>query len=288
MTTNSIPASIEVTPGQAQSSEELPYLFPPGTHVYLTDIGTDTPEVLAAAAKRVRELGYEPVPHVAARRLPSRDVLAERVERLSGEAGVRDVLVIGGGLDKPAGPFTSTMDVLDTGLLDAKGIRRIGVAGHPEGSPDFDELAAIEALRTKREFAQRTDADLRIVTQFGFDSPGMIAWANSLAAHGVDLPVHMGVAGPATLKTLMKFAALCGVGASVSFLKRNALRLASLATTQSPEGVVAPIEAQWRASPGDPIAKIHVFPFGGLSKASAWLTERGSWPDRTVASLAAE
>ena len=281
-----IPASIEVAPAQAIGSDTLPGLFPPGTSVYITDIGTDTIDDHVAAARRVRDLGYEPVPHFAARRLVERAALEERVRRLSAEAGVRDVLVIGGGLQREAGEFASAMHVLETGVFDRNAIRRIGVAGHPEGSPDFDEDTALQALRLKQAFAERTGAELRLVTQFGFSPEAFIAWTEGLRAHGVDLPVHLGVAGPASLKTLLKFAALCGVGNSVQFLKRHALKLTALATTHSPEEVVGPIEARWRAQADSPIAQIHVFPFGGIKKAAEWLRERGSWPE--PARLAAE
>ena len=282
-----IPASIEVAPQQAIESDALPGLFPRGTGVYVTDIGTDTIDTHVAAARRVRDLGYEPVPHVAARRLTTSETLERRVARLADEAGVRDVLVIGGGLKQHAGEFDSTMAVLATGLFDRHGIRRIGVAGHPEGSPDFDEGTALDALRLKRNFAERTGAELRIVTQFGFDAKRFVDWAEGLRLHGVDVPVHLGVAGPATLKTLLKFAVLCGVGNSISFLRRHALKVTALAGTRSPEEIVAPIEAHWRANPRTPIAGIHAFPFGGIAKTADWLYERGSWV-REHESVAAE
>ena len=286
--TTRIPASIEVAPKQAIESDVLPELFPRGTSVYVTDIGTDTIDDHVAASRRVRDLGYEPVPHFASRRLTTRETLERRVARLADEAGVRDVLVIGGGLKEHAGEFDSTMAVLETGLFDRHGIRRIGVAGHPEGSPDFDEGTALDALRLKKNFAARTDADLRIVTQFGFDADRFIAWAEGLRAHGIDVPVHLGVAGPASLKTLLKFAALCGVGNSIEFLRRHALKVSALMGTQSPEEVVGPIEAHWRANPSTPIAQIHAFPFGGLQKTAGWLRQRGSWTEPVAASVAAE
>ena len=113
-----------------------------------------------------------------------------------------------------------------------------------------------------------------------------LVWVRSLAANGIDLPVHLGVAGPATLKTLLRYAAFCGVGPSMSFLKKNALKIANLATTQSPEEVVGPIEAAWRADAGA-LAGMHVFPFGGVAKSGAWLHERGSW-HRSIGVAAAE
>ncbi|MDH6267324.1 methylenetetrahydrofolate reductase (NADPH) [Rhizobium sp. SG_E_25_P2] len=282
-----IPASIEVAPKQAIESADLPGLFPAGSRVYITDIGTDTTDTLVAAARRVTGLGYTAVPHFASRRLSTKSALEERIKRTVGEAGVRDVLIIGGGLDKQAGEFGSTMQVLETGFFDKNGVMDIAVAGHPEGSPDFSEAVAIEALKLKQAFAERTGARVRIVTQFGFDAKKFIAWADGLKAAGVDLPVHLGVAGPAKITTLIKYAAMCGVGNSISFLKKNAMSLTALATSHSPEDVVGPIEKHFLANPDSAIKQIHVFPFGGLKKSAEWLVERGSWDMNSSAAASA-
>ncbi|MGA8259657.1 MAG: methylenetetrahydrofolate reductase [Arenicellales bacterium] len=275
--TDRIAASIELSPKQAVESTELRGLFPRGVRVYMTDIGTDTSRTIAAGAARLADLGYVAVPHFASRRLTSHKDLEARIRMLAEEANVGDVLVIGGGLDRPAGEFTSTMDVLETGLFDKYGIKRIGVAGHPEGSPDFSKDAAEEALRFKQEFAKRTDAEMRIVTQFGFDAPGFIRWADGLRNAGIELPVHLGVAGPAKVTTLVKFAVMCGVGASVQFIKRRAASLGTMVKGFDPEEIVKPIEAHVRDSEQTPIEQIHVFAFGGIKKAAEWLKERGSW-----------
>lgn len=272
-----IPASIEVAPKQAIESADLPGLFPAGSRVYITDIGTDPTDVLVEAAKRVTGLGYTAVPHFASRRLTTRAALEERVKRTVGEAGVTDVLIIGGGLEKPAGEFGSSMEVIETGFFDKNGITHIGVAGHPEGSPDFSEATALAALKLKQDFAERSGTELRIVTQFGFDAKKFIAWAEGLKAHGIDLPVHLGVSGPAKITTLIKFAAMCGVGNSISFLKKNALSVTAMALGHNPEEIVSPIEKHFQANPAGPIQQIHIFPFGGLKKSAEWLVQRGSW-----------
>ncbi|HEV7414780.1 MAG TPA: methylenetetrahydrofolate reductase [Tianweitania sediminis] len=277
-----LPASIEVAPKQAIESADLPGLLPAGTRVYITDIGTDPADVLTTAARRVHDLGYKPVPHFASRRLTTRAALEDRVKRATSEAGVTDVLVIGGGLDAPAGEFTSTMDVLNTGVFERHGITAMGVAGHPEGSPDFSEQTAIEALREKQAFARRSGIDVRIVTQFGFDADRFADWAEGLKNNGIDLPVHIGVAGPAKIPTLIKYAAMCGVGNSIQFLKKNAMSLTALAVGHSPEEIVGPLERR-AARPQSPISHIHVFPFGGLKKSAEWLAERGSLDIKTSA-----
>lgn len=276
-----LPASVEVTPKQGIESAELPGLFPAGTRVYIPDIGTET-ATMVRAAKRIGDLGYAAVPHFAARRLTTRAALRDRVKALAEEAGVGDVLVIGGDLDRPAGDFSSSMEVIETGLFNAHGIEEIAIAGHPEGCSSFPDAMAIEALRLKAAFRERTDARLRIVTQFGFDAGRIINWAQALHGHAIDLPVHIGVAGPARITTLVKYAAMCGVGNSLSIFRKRAGALTTLMTRFSPESVVEPVERHVATTAGSPIAQIHAFPFGGIGQTAQWLRERGSWPAETA------
>jgi len=221
-------------------------------------------------------MGYSPVPHFASRRLTTHSALEDRIARLC-ESGVDDVLIIGGGLEKHAGEFDSTMSVLDTGLFDRYGIKKMGIAGHPEGSPDFSEKVAQDALLLKQAYADRTDSELRIVTQFGFNAEQFISWAEGLSASGVNLPVHLGVAGPAKLTTLVKFAAMCGVGNSIQFIKKRASAVSSLLSGFDPDEIVNPIEQHVLKHPESAITQVHVFPFGGVKKSADWLRQRGSW-----------
>lgn len=191
-----VSASIEVLPARLLDMADPAAVLPAGTRVYLPDVGTDDDDTFVAAAVRLRAIGAEPVPHLAARRLPSPAAFETRVARLAAEAGVTDMLVLAGGLPQAAGPYSDSLQLLDTGVLDRHGICRIAVAGHPEGSPDFPDDVAADVLRRKAEFARRTDAQMRIVTQFGFDIPAMLGWAKGLELSGVDLPVHLGLAGP--------------------------------------------------------------------------------------------
>lgn len=271
-----IAASIEISPKHALEMENLETFIPAGTKVYITDVGTHDTAGMAMGCRRLNELGIVAVPHIAARRLVNRADLEDKIKRYA-DTGVNDILVIGGSPDKIYGDMTSTMEVLATGLFDANGITEIGIAGHPEGSPDFSDEVAMAALRLKKQFAERSDAKLRIVTQFGFDADVFINWAEGLNENGIDLPVHLGVAGPAKITTLIKYAAMCGVGNSINFLKKRANILTTLATSHSPEAVVGPIEAHVLAAEKTAIRGVHAFPFGGMKKTAEWLCERGSW-----------
>lgn len=272
-----IPASIEVAPKHILEKTEYIGLFPAGTRTYVTDIGTHSHEDLALACRKLTDAGYKPVQHIAARRMKSDAELEAHIKRLVEEGGVDDVLVIAGESDRQIGPYSSSMEVLRSGVLDRYGIKAIGVAGHPEGNPSAPKGEIYNILREKADFQAKTDARLRIVTQFGFDGDAFVNWAWHVKAMGINLPIHLGVAGPAKVTTLAKFAAMSGVGNSLKFLKKRASSLTALATSHSPEPVVEPIESFWQENSDGPIAQIHVFPFGGLKKSSEWLAQRGSW-----------
>lgn len=272
-----IGASIEATPTQILDKVDMAGLFPVNTRVYITDLGTDSDARLVASARRLYDHGYVAVPHLAARRFESWDAFERRLKALVGEAGVSEALAIAGSPDRQMGPISASIELLESGLFDRLGFRRIGVAGHPEGSPDIEDADLDLAIRQKNEFATKTDAELYIVTQFGFDAGHFIDWAERITAAGNKLPIHLGVSGPAKIMTLLKYAAACGVGESLNFLKKRASAVTALATGHSPESVVSPLEARWAADPTGPIRQMHVFPFGGLKKTSEWLYERGSW-----------
>lgn len=279
-------ASVEVTPKQIEKDPSMLLAIPPATRTYLVDLGTMSPDEWSSVVRKVADAGLEPVPHIAARRLASTQALQSRLSAMVDAAGVRDVLLIAGGAGDPAGPFASTMDVLETGILDRYGIRRIGVAGHPEGSPDIPDHLIAQALDFKQTFAQRSDAQVRIVTQFGFDADAAIRWSENLRDAGIELPIHLGVAGPASIKSLLKYAAMCGVRASSAFAFKRGSAIASLMTSYSPEPFVQPVEAHVANTPGSLLQQVHVFPFGGLGDASRWLAERGSWDPAARAATA--
>lgn len=270
-------ASIEIAPGQIERQPEVLKHIPPATRTYIVDLGTKSPKEWAALCRQLVNNGLEPVPHIGTRRLASSQELRDRLTAMTEEAGVRDVLLIAGEADRQVGPYKSSMDVLETGILDQLGVKRIAVAGHPEGNPAIAEAQANEALALKQAFSVRTGADMRIVTQFGFQAEAAIAWAARLQAAGMDLPVHLGIAGPASITSLLKFAAMCGVKASSQFLAKKGSAVTSLMTNHTPDQYVKPVEEHVAAHTACLIKQFHVFPFGGIARSSEWLCARGSW-----------
>ncbi|MCH8001788.1 MAG: metFprotein [Proteobacteria bacterium] len=260
----------ETTPGSAAKIPDYREHLRPGTVVYITFLpGSDFDDTIAVA-KRLKGEGFLPVPHFAARSIPSAAFLEDKLARLAGEVGLEQVLVIGGSADKPVGDFPDTMRLLETGLFDKHGIRKFGVAGHPEGSPDISDEAIAEALRWKNDFAERSGAELYLVTQFCFEAGPVIAWDRRIRAEGNRLPIHVGVPGLATIKTLLAHAKACGIGPSMKFLTRQARNLTKLMTVSAPDRLVTDLAAYQASDPGCGIAGVHMYPLGGLRRSAKW------------------
>jgi methylenetetrahydrofolate reductase (NADPH) len=264
-------ASLEITPHDKALPSSLVGRLPAGTTLYVTHTpNTTLMEVmeLAAAAERA---GFHACPHIAARRLHSRAELEDGLAALRHHAITR-ALLIAGDLDTPAGPFTSTLDILEAGGLVEAGITSIGVAGHPEGHPRVSEEALWEALRLKQAFGERTGIRMHVVSQFGFDPAALATWDRELAARGIDLPVHVGIAGPASLKSLARFAVLCGIGASLRALLMSPSALATLKSLVKTVDEMFPGVVRLREGAlAHRLVTPHFFAFGGVMKTVEWL-----------------
>lgn len=271
--------SIEVMPRTAAKVEDFRTLLPKGTRVYIAHIdGTPIEDMVATAARLARD-GLQVMPHFAARMIADTATLADWIARYQGEAGVEQALLLAGGLDRPAGRFGNSMQLLESGLFDRAGFTRLHVAGHPEGNRDIDpdgsDRAVMEALRWKQAFSERTDAEMAIVTQFCFEAEPVIAWADRLRAEGVGLPIHLGAAGPAKLQTLIKFSLACGVGASLRVLRRRARDARNLVLPFTPDRFIADLAAHKAAQPDSSIERVHFFPLGGIRASARWAAENG-------------
>jgi methylenetetrahydrofolate reductase (NADPH) len=106
-----------------------------GTDVTITFLPGDNYRHNVETATALRRAGYNPVPHIAAREMASREALDDFLARLRNEADVRRVLLIAGDVALARGPFKSSLDACASGLLEARGIASVSVAGHPEGHP---------------------------------------------------------------------------------------------------------------------------------------------------------
>ncbi len=265
--------SIEVMPRTAEKIADFRALLPPGTRVYIAHIeGTPIGDMVATAARLHRE-GFPVMPHFPARIIHDRATLIDWVARYRGEADVKQALLLGGGVSTPAGDYDSAMQLLESGAFD--GFERLHVAGHPEGNRDIDpdgsDRMVMQAAKWKSAFAERTDARMAMATQFCFEAGPVIAWVDRLRAEGVNLPVHIGTAGPAKLQTLLKFAIACGVGPSLRVLQKRAMDVTKLLLPYEPTGFLAELAAHKARNPGFGIESVHIFPLGGIQTSAEWL-----------------
>ena len=263
--------SIEITPASARRHAALAELLPAGTRVYVAFVPGEDHRSVAATAARVRREGLVPVPHFPARSLLDRAQLDDYVQRVTGEAGVDEVLVVGGGIDLPRGAFAGTSSLLGTGLFEAYGIRVIGLAGHPEGQRQLSAPAAAMTLEQKLAYTRQTSAEVRLVTQFTFEAEPLFAWERMIRAQGSALPIHVGVPGPATLKSLLGYARLCGVGNSMRVLTQQAGNLLKLASLSYPDALITALARHSASDLGCRIERLHFYPFGGLARTARWL-----------------
>jgi len=266
--------SIELHPAEKKILHLTSEFVDPQTEVFLTWIpGTDPSDMIAAAGK-LRRSGLLPVPHIGARHLESVTQLEQLAARLAGEAGVDRILIIGGDRTEPAGPYDGSLAVMQTGVFQMAGILRIAIAGFPEGHPHISEAILDEALAAKVRFARTSGLQLSIVTQFCFKPEPIVHWLRRLRARGIDVPVRVGLAGPAGPITLARYAVKCGIGNSIHVLTENS-SFRKLLVEKGPEPIIQGLAVSTgggkTASLPPGVAGLHFFVFGGFNKTVDWI-----------------
>ena len=269
--------SIEVTPNAAAKIESFAEVLPANTRIYIAHIEGTTFDEMLTTAKKITDEGFIPMPHFPARIIEDKNILESWLSKYSGEANVQEALLIAGGSKKPAGVFDSSIQIIETELFDKYNFKRLHVAGHPEGNKDIDKdnshTNVNKALSWKNEYAKRTDAQIAIATQFCFDPVAIIQWANSLIDMNIDLPVHIGIAGPAKLQTLIRYSVECGVGASLKVLQKRAKDLTKLLLPYEPTSVISELAEYKSQNPDFNIEQVHFFPLGGAKTTANWVKE---------------
>ena len=219
--------SLEVVPNSAAKIESFKEILPINTRVYIAHLETENIATMVATAKRINEEGFTVMPHIPARIIQNQTMLNDWISMYQNEAGVNEALLLAGGSPEPVGDYDSSMQLIESGLFDKAGFKRLHIAGHPEGNKDIDPDGGIKnvsaALSWKQEFFKRTDAKMAIATQFCFDADIVKSWADDIKEGGIDIPIHVGIAGPAKPQTLLKFSIECGIGASMKVLTNLSL-----------------------------------------------------------------
>ena len=270
-------ASIEITPRQAEKLPLIASKVMPGSKVYIALVDPNEVEGQLAAAKAVKDLGLQAVPHVPARFVKDQDDLESRVANLA-KAGVTNMLVLGGGAPDPVGKYDCALQLFETGVFERNGITHVGIAGHPEGNPDITKIHGdamlLKALKEKQAYIDEHKLTGHIATQFLFEAGPVAEWAAGLRQQGIHLPVYVGIPGPATIKTLAKYALMCGVGNSARFIRKQAANVMQLLTVQAPDQFIQELAEVAMAKPELKIEGPHMYPFGGFDKLFDWLATK--------------
>jgi methylenetetrahydrofolate reductase (NADPH) len=262
--------SLEITAKDAESLEEAASRTPQGTRISIAFLSNEDFAARVRAAVALRRLGFVPVPHISARRLKSRRELEDFLDALTGEAEVEDVFIVAGDPPHPEGPYEDALAVIRSGLLKRYGVKHVGIAGYPEGHPDIGTDRLWQAMRHKQAELRTQSLDFSIMTQFAFDAEAVLGWLEQLRREGVYAPVRLGIAGPASVRTLLRFATRCGVGASAKVMTKYGLSLTKLLTTAGPDPIIEDLAARLNSDVHGEVL-LHFYPFGGLLKSVQWI-----------------
>ncbi|MEV4349852.1 methylenetetrahydrofolate reductase [Actinoplanes sp. NPDC049596] len=264
--------SLEMTGKDKADLTSAQDLIPDGTRINVTFLGAEDAQLRVAAAQAVREGGFSPVPHISARRLASRGALDAFLSGLRSSAGADDVLVVGGDLSEARGPYVDALSIIESGRLERHGIRRVSVAGYPEGHPDIGDDVLWAALSDKTAALQARGLSGEIITQFSFDAGRVLDWLATLRGRGITATVRIGVPGPAGVRRLMRYAARFGVGTSAGIARKYGLSIANLMATAGPDRFLEEFARDHDPERHGPV-KIHLYTFGGLSATSRWIED---------------
>lgn len=268
-------ASLEITPKQIEKLPTISAKLAKGSDVFIALIDPAEVDMQINAAAALKQAGFNPIPHVPARFVRDEDDLKSRMARFASKE-VTTILALGGGAPEPIGKFTAAIQLMETGSFEANGITRVGIAGHPEGNPDITkrhgEAALMAALQMKQAWLKDKNIKGFIATQFLFDAAPLALWASHLRDAGIDLPLNVGVPGPASIKTLVKYAAMCGVGNSARFIRKQALNITKLLSVSEPTEFVDHLATLHFDKAELGIAAPHLYPFGGFDKLFEWMT----------------
>jgi len=273
LTNNPTTFSIEVMPRTAKKVDDFRRILPKKTTVYVAHL-EDTPiEEMFYTCKRLISEGMAPMPHIPARIIRNTGELEDWVKEYS-SLGVNQSLLLAGNGKNPKGELFNSIQMLETGIFEKHAFKKIQIAGHPEGNKDIDKDGSLEktinALKIKQKFAKNTKLQIGITTQFCFDLRPVMEWLEVLESEQINLPISLGLAGPTKLQTLIKYAIMCGVGPSISVLKKRAKDLTKLLLPFEPTEMVDALNSNKKNKLFRNVHSLHFFPLGGIESSAAF------------------
>jgi methylenetetrahydrofolate reductase (NADPH) len=263
--------SLGVTGDELGELGQARAVIPPGTRVH---VGFRSEDLAARweTARAVKTLGFAPVPIIPARRMTSGGMLREYLAGLRAVGATVSVVVVGGDPEQPRGPYPDAASVINSGLLEEHGVRKVSVAGHPGGHPAVTDDVLWSALAGKVAALERRGLDSSVITQFGFDPALALTWLAGLRARGVSLPVRVGVPGPTGVRRLLSYASRCGVSVSAEAARQyDGFSLTGRTGEAGPERFIRSLASGYDARLHGEV-KLHFDPFGGIAALAEWLS----------------
>ena len=262
--------SLEMTGKDVPGLEEAAEAIPAGTKINVTFLGNEDLEMRVAAAKRVKELGFTPVPHISARRIASKTQLEEFLAALQQVGATDRVFCVGGDPATPEGPYPDSLSVIRSGILPDYGVKEVSIAGYPEGHPDISGDVLWQHLGDKSAALKEQGLDAVILTQFAFDTDPVVTWIDAVRGRGIDTQIRIGTPGPAGIKRLLGFARRFGIGANAMIVKKYGFSLTNLMGTAGPDRFVTDLSSLLAQDPASGSVKLHFYTFGGLLATANW------------------
>jgi len=261
--------SLEMTAKELDGLREAAPMIRPGTQIAVTFLPGEEMEQRVQAAELVRDLGFEPIVHLSARRLASEAELDTYLRDITTRAGVKRCFIIAGDPPEPEGPYEDSLQIIESGLLEKHGITIVGVGGHPEGHPNVSKDQLWTWMERKLDAVRAHGMTPMVVTQFAFDDDAIVEWVGEMRDRGIDVPVRLGVPGPAGIKRLLGFAKRCGVGASANVMKKYGVSITNLIGSAGPDKLVSSLDQKLTERHGR--VRLHFYPFGALKASAEWI-----------------
>lgn len=246
--------------------------IPAGTRINVGFLEGEDLATRLGGVGAIGRFGFVPVPNIAARRLSSERSLREYLAGMRAQGAGESVFVAAGDPAEPLGPYADAISVIGSGVLEEYGVRRVGVAGYPDGHPLIAEPALWSALAGKAAALRERGLAGSVTTQFGFDADLVLTWLADLRARGIGLPVRVAVPGPMAVRRLLSCASQCGVSISEGSAGKYGFSLTDPTGTAEPGRFIRALASGYDARRhGD--VKLHLCPFGAIAATSQWATE---------------
>jgi methylenetetrahydrofolate reductase (NADPH) len=224
-------------------------------------------DATVSLAERLARTGYQVVPHISARLIRDEAHLQEVLERVAG-LGRGEVFVVAGDAKEPAGEFPDSVSLLAAISAHPHGLREIGITGYPERHSFIEDDLTIQAMWDKRGIATY------IVSNLCFDPRIVKKWVTRVRRRGVQLPIHVGLAGVADPAKLLRISTRIGLADSARFLRGHSNWFMRMVQPggYDPErfatGLLPDLAAHERN-----VAGLHFFTFNEIEATERWRRE---------------